>query len=78
MSNAERNLWRAVLGQAYEDAEQAPSCDGSASIECVRAQRYLRADSIFEAGDLELVCDFAEIPADRIVLWARRRFPLAA
>ena len=78
MSNAERNLWRAVLGQAYEDAEQAPSCDGSASIECVRAQIYLRADSIFEAGDLELVCDFAEIPADRIVLWARRRFPLAA
>jgi hypothetical protein len=74
----ERKIWRAVLGQAYLDAELTSFPDGSDQIETLRAQRYLRADSSFEAENLGLVCDFAEIPADRVILWARRRYPLAA
>jgi len=74
----ERKLWRAVLEQAYLDSELPPSLEGSEPIERVRARRYLRADSRFEAANLELVCDFADVPADRVVLWARQRYPLAA
>src|SRR6267378_1002065 len=36
------------------------------------------ADSSFEAANLAMVCEFAELPADRIILWARQRFALAA
>ena len=45
MSNAERNLWRAVLGQAYEDAEAKLLADETAEepFEASRARRYLRA-----------------------------------
>ena len=80
MSNAERNLWRAVLGRAYEDAEAKSFADETAEepFDASRARRYLRADSPFEAANLAMVCEFADLPADRIVLWARRRFPLAA
>ena len=80
MSDGERGLWRAVLNQAYEDAEMLPVGDeaGSLPIEASRARRYLRADSDFEAGDLKLVCDFADVPADRVFLWARKHYPLAA
>ena len=80
MVEAERSLWRAVLIQAYEDAEMTPVGDesGAEPFECARARRFLRADSPFEAGNLEFVCEFAELPADRVLLWARQRYPLAA
>jgi hypothetical protein len=73
----ERKLWRAVLTQAFEDAEMTPVSDEAEGepLEASRARRYLRADSPFEAQDLKLVCDFAELPADRVILWARRSYP---
>jgi hypothetical protein len=76
----ERRLWRAVLEQAYEDAEGIDIGDGVAlePIECARARRYLRADSLREKENLSLVCDFANVPADRVYLWARQRYPVAA
>jgi hypothetical protein len=78
MSDAERRLWRAVLEQAYEDAEMLAldGLPGPEPLECARARRYLRADSPLESGDLKLVCEFANVPADRVFFWARRRFPL--
>jgi hypothetical protein len=79
--DAERRLWRAVLGQAYEDAEGTPIADETSEGQpraASRARRYLRADSSFEAANLAMVCEFAELPADRIILWARQRFALAA
>lgn len=81
MCDAERKLWRAVLGQAYEDAEGTPTIDETSleePFETLRARRYLRADSPFEAADLAMVCEFANLPADRIIMWARQRFALAA
>jgi hypothetical protein len=76
MSDGERRLWRAVLEQAYEDAElQAIGGEtGSETFESVRARRYLRADSLFEDENLKLVCGFANVPADRVVLWARQHY----
>jgi hypothetical protein len=80
MSDGERSLWRAVLEQAYEDAEMLALGDGDATepFECARARRYLRADSSYEEENLELVCEFADVPADRVYLWARQRYSLAA
>lgn len=80
MSDGERSLWRAVLTQAYEDAEMTPIGDGTPlePFECARARRYLRAESPHEAANLKLVCEFAGLPADRVCLWARQRYPLAA
>jgi hypothetical protein len=74
----ERRLWRAVLGQAYEDAESnsAESARELGKRECAR--HFLRADSPEEAEILAQVCEFAEIPMDRITTWARKRYPLAA
>jgi hypothetical protein len=70
----ERKLWRAVLEQAYADAEMPLPADGSELMESTLARRFLRADGASEAADLELVCDFADVPMDRLVLWARRRY----
>lgn len=80
MSDSETMLWRKVLEQAYEDAEMSAVTDagGAESSACIKARRYLRADSPFEAGNLKLVCEFADLPADRVVLWARQRYPVAA
>ena len=72
----ELKLWRAVLEQAYLDAELPLCSDGSEPIERTLARRFLRADSPFETEDLKLVCDFADLPADRVHLWARRHYPL--
>lgn len=70
----EQKLWRAVLEQAYVDAE-SPSGDPDVSPkEHMRARTFLCAEEPEAAVILALVCDFAEIPADRIVLWARRRY----
>ncbi len=76
----EKKVWRAVLTQAFEDAEMAPNGDesGSEPFESWRARQYLRADNPKEAEHLKLVCEFAEIPADRVISWARQRYPLAA
>ena len=76
----ERKLWRAVLLQALEDAEMSPAGDGTGTdpVEAsAEARQYLRADIPPKAEDLKLVCDFAELPADRVVLWARRSYPQA-
>jgi hypothetical protein len=72
----ERKLWRAVLEQAYSDAELSLSLDGSEPAERNLARRLLRADSPHEAQNLDVVCEFAEVPADRVVLWARQRYPM--
>jgi hypothetical protein len=80
MSEGERKLWRAVLEQAYEDAEMHAIGEeiGLEPVESTRARRYLRADSPHEMRNLELVSEFANVPADRVVLWARQHYPLAA
>lgn len=74
----ERKLWRAVLEQAYADAELSLSLDGAEPIERVRARIFLRADSSQEEAALGLVCEFADVPLDRVIPWARLRYPLAA
>ena len=73
----EKKVWRAVLTQAMEDAEMTPVGDATAAepLEASRARRYLRADSPFEEANLKLVCAFADLPADRVFLWARRQYP---
>ena len=80
MGDPERKLWRAVLGQAYEDAEMSPVGDGTTPepLDTSRARCYLRADSAFDGCNLGIVCGFAGIPADRLILWARQRFAQAA
>ncbi len=72
----ELKVWRAVLEQAYQDAELSAclETDGAESSECTKARRYLRADSPHEAANLKLVCDFADVPADRVISWARQRY----
>jgi hypothetical protein len=76
---SERKLWRAVLEQAFADAE-LPDWDetGFEPVARIQACRYLRADSKHERADLSLVCEFADIPLDRVIPWARRRYPIAA
>lgn len=78
MVESEHKLWRAVLEQAYEDAEmqsigEEPRYE---PLDCERARRYLRADSSYESENLKLVCEFADVPADRVILWARKRYPV--
>ena len=82
---AEHRLWRAVLEQAYVDAESGPDASdvqadddnaaGDGSHECLRARCYLRGDSKPDAASLVAVCSFAEVPADRVLNWARRNYP---
>src|SRR5262249_12821650 len=78
---AENRLWRAVLEQAYTDAESGADSDDDiigaldGPPERIRARCYLRGDSKQEAANLVLVCGFAEIPADRVLNWARRNYP---
>jgi len=77
---AERRLWRGVLRQAYADAELPLEVDAEDElfIDQDRARRFLRADTPSEAEELKLVCDFADVPFDRVVLWARARYAPAA
>jgi hypothetical protein len=76
----ERKLWRGVLEQAYADAELplGPEAEDELFIDQDRARRFLRADTPSEEEELKLVCDFADVPFDRVVLWARKHYPLAA
>ena len=80
MLTPEKKIWRAVLTQAFEDAEMAPNAEESDSeaFEYARARQYLRADSSEEAEHLKLVCEYAEVPGDRVISWVRRRYPPAA
>jgi hypothetical protein len=77
----ENRLWRAVLEQAYTDAEsgcepgEERDDDGDGPPERIRARCYLRGDNKPEAAALAMVCGFAEIPADRVLNWARRNYP---
>jgi hypothetical protein len=75
---SERRLWRAVLEQAFADAElPAHEETGFEPLERRLARRFLRADSPHEQANLELVCEFADIAADRVIPWARKRYPIA-
>jgi hypothetical protein len=78
MIAAERKLWRAVLEQAYDDAGMASFADDTDPVERVRACSYLRADSPTDRANLNLVCEFADVPLDRVIGFARRRYPAAA
>ena len=72
----ERRLWRAVLDQARADASASPQCDPEVEPATrAIARRFLRAASPGEARSLALLCEFADVPYDRVVLWARRQFP---
>lgn len=73
---AERRLWRGVLNQAYADAESSIGVESEDElfIEQIRARRFLRADTPGEKEELRLVCDYAEVPFDRVVTWARKRY----
>ena len=77
----ENRLWRAVLEQAYVDAEGGSDSGDANHEECVdsaeriRARAYLRGDNKQEAAALIMVCGFAELPADRVLSWARKSYP---
>jgi hypothetical protein len=40
------------------------------------ARRFLRADGVSGAEDLKRICEFSEVPMDRVSLWARQRYPM--
>jgi|GEM_PF-3184902 len=69
----ERRIWRAVLEQAYFDAHLPREADGSEPVERTLARAFLCTDS----PELRLVCDYAEIPRDRVIAWARGYFSVA-
>jgi hypothetical protein len=77
MLTPENKLWRAVLEQAYTDAELWADCDdnGDGPAERIQARGYLRGDGAQATANLALVCDFAAIPADRVTGWARKHYP---
>ena len=76
----ERKIWRGVLEQAYADAELPLAVDAEDElfIEQIRARRFLRADTPGEKEGLRLVCDYAEVPFDRVVTWARKHYAPSA
>jgi hypothetical protein len=78
MNTPETNLWRAVLEQAYDDAELTSFADDTDPMERVHACSYLRADTPTEQANLSLVCEFADVPLDRVIGFARKRYPIAA
>lgn len=71
---AERRLWRGVLNQAHADSELPVGVESEdeSFIEQTRARRFLRADTPEEEEELRLVCDYTEVPFDRVVTWARK------
>jgi hypothetical protein len=81
----ENRLWRAVLEQAYADAESGGDSGDESESDCgdvvdgpperIRARCYLRGDNKQDAASLVMVCGFAEVPADRVLHWARRNYP---
>lgn len=79
---SEVRLWRGVLNQAYADAEPSPGVEAEDEdalfIEKIRARRFLRADTPGERDELRLVCDYAEVPFDRVATWARKHYAPSA
>lgn len=77
---SDAKLWRGVLHQAFADAELPVGVESEEElvIEQIRARRYLRADTPGEKEELRLVCDYAEIPFDRVVKWARKHYAPSA
>jgi hypothetical protein len=81
----ENRLWRAVLQQAYADAKSGGDSGDESESDCgdvvdgpperIRARCYLRGDNKQDAASLVMVCGFAEVPADRVLRWARRNYP---
>ena len=75
----ERKLW---VEQAYADAESSLEVEAEDEdalfIKQIRARRFLRADTPGEKEELRLVCDYAEIPFDRVVTWARKHYAPSA
>ena len=71
----ELKVWRAVLEQAYQDAELSgyPEADSAESSECTKARRYLRADSLHEVTQ---VAGVASIVAG--VVLSLHHWPVAA
>jgi len=76
MVDVERSLWRAVLAQAFDDAEMVRNEEGvvASPFQARQARLYLRADDPKEVENLETVCGYAEIPSDRLIFWARGRY----
>lgn len=72
----EVRFWRGVLNQAYADAELPLEVESEEElfIEQIRARRFLRGDTPGEKEELRLVCDYAELPFDRVVTWARKHY----
>lgn len=77
---SEVRIWRGVLNQAYADAELPLGLESEDElfIEQIRARRFLRADTPGEKEELRLVCDYAEVPFDRVVTWARKHYAPSA
>ena len=73
----EMKVCRAVLGQAYEDAELPLLVDGSEPFFRAKARAFLRGDTPADDEMLEQICGSAQVPMDRVVAWARKRYPLA-
>lgn len=78
MLTSEQKLWRAVLEQAYADAEHV----AHDSFDFVppwrrRAQEFLGAKTGADAADLAFVCGGAQIPMDRVTAWARTHYSSA-
>ena len=76
MLTLEARIWRGVLNQAYADAELPLGVESEEElfIERIHARRFLRADTPGEKEELRLVCDYAEVPYDRVVTWARNHY----
>jgi hypothetical protein len=72
----ERKLWRAVLEQLYADAETPPETGRKEdAMQRTLARRFLRAAGSLEAASLRAICECADVPFDRVVLWARKQYP---
>ena len=78
ISIPETRLWRAVLDQAYADAEQPQMPDAPEPLERMQARRFLRADTSHDHECLKDVCESADVPLDRVVNWARKQYRIAA
>ena len=74
----ERKLWRAVLEQAFEDAEIPVEENQRVPRRRNRAREYLRGDDLRVEEGLDLVCAYAQIPLDRLMVWAKKRYSFAA
>ena len=70
----EMKVCRAVLGQAYEDAELPVVAECAETGLRGKARAFLRADTPPDHEMLEQICDAAHVPMDRVVAWARKRY----